>query len=229
MSLFTNFQTDSIARNAADEVKRQPKNDQFCRTGVPKLLQQFAATIGIIILSPVFLLTALLVRLESPGAVFYSQIRVGEHGRRFRIFKFRSMRTPQDPKYIDVSQIESDREGACKKLFNDPRITRVGKVIRKYSIDELPQLLNVVIGDMVLIGPRPALPCETDQYSLKAHGRLQATPGLTGLWQVSGRADTSFEEQIALDLRYVEEQSVWQDIRILFATIPVVLFGRGAY
>jgi len=130
---------------------------------------------------------------------------------------------------VDVSKLKSDRDGVCNKFFNDPRVTRMGKFIRKYSIDELPQLINVVKGDMLLIGPRPALLIETDQYSMKARKRLATTPGLTGLWQVSGRANTTFEEQIELDLRYVSEKSWVCDMKILLATVPVVLFGKGAY
>lgn len=193
------------------------------------LLQRFIALLGLIVMSPVLLLVALLIRLESPGNPFFSQTRVGLCGRRFSFYKFRSMRVSSDPKYVDVSKLKSDRDGVCNKFYNDPRVTKIGKIIRKYSIDELPQLWNVVKGDMVLIGPRPALTIETDQYSMKARERLTAMPGLTGLWQVSGRADTTFEEQIALDIRYVQEQSFIQDLKILLATVPVVLFGKGAY
>lgn len=220
---------DHSKGHAATATQKACQNAAEKKSGLPRTLQASAALLGMLCLSPLLLLVALIIRLESPGPVLFTQVRVGEQGRRFRLYKFRSMRTPNDPKYVDISKIKSDREGVCKKLFKDPRITRFGRFIRKYSIDELPQLLNVVKGDMVLIGPRPALPEETDQYELKACGRLEATPGLTGLWQVSGRADTTFEEQIELDLRYVREQSFLQDIRILFATIPVVVFGRGAY
>jgi len=139
------------------------------------------------------------------------------------------MYLPTDIRYVDIESIESDREGVCKKLFNDPRITAVGKVIRKLSIDELPQLINVFQGDMLMIGPRPALPQEVKAYSIEQFKRLDAKPGLTGLWQVSGRADTSFEEQMALDLRYVEEKDLFLDLYILLATVPAVLTGKGAY
>lgn len=193
------------------------------------VLQRMVAVIGLILISPVLLLTAILIRLESPGNPFFVQTRVGLCGRRFSFYKFRSMRTPEDPKYVDVSQLKSDRDGVCNKFFNDPRVTSVGRIIRKYSIDELPQLWNVVRGDMLLIGPRPALVQETDCYSMTARQRLSVMPGLTGLWQVSGRADTTFEEQVELDIRYVKEKSFLTDLKILLATIPVVLFGKGAY
>lgn len=198
-------------------------------SGLSPLLQRLCALIGLVLISPFLIIVAALIAIESPGNIIFKQIRVGEHGRRFNFYKFRSMRTPKDPKYIDVSSLKSDRDGVCNKFFNDPRVTRIGKFIRKYSIDELPQLINVVKGDMLLIGPRPALLNETDQYSMTARKRLATMPGLTGLWQVSGRANTTFEEQIELDIRYVREKSWIYDIKILLATIPVVLFGKGAY
>lgn len=199
------------------------------RVGLNPTFQRLVALLGLIAISPFLLLMAALIRLESPGNPFFTQTRVGLNGRRFAFYKFRSMRVSSDPKYIDVSQMKSDRDGVCNKFFNDPRVTRIGRFIRKYSIDEIPQLINVVRGDMLLIGPRPALVTETDVYSMKARKRLSTMPGLTGLWQVSGRADTTFEEQVELDIRYVEEKSWVQDLKILFATIPVVLFGKGAY
>ena len=197
--------------------------------GLNVLIQRSIALLGVMLLSPVLLIITTLIRLESPGRALFSQTRVGENGRRFTCFKFRSMRIPEDPNYIDVSDLKSDRGGVCNKFYNDPRVTPIGKIIRKFSIDELPQLLNVVKGDMLLIGPRPALIIESDQYSMVARQRLTTMPGLTGLWQVSGRADTSFEEQISLDIRYVKEQSWFNDLKILLSTIPVVLLGKGAY
>lgn len=204
-------------------------NLNLARARFPLWLQRSLATLGLLAISPLLLITALAIRLESPGAVIYTQIRVGANGRRFRIYKFRSMRCPNDPKYPPAEALKSDREGICQKMYRDPRITRVGAVIRKLSIDELPQLFNVVLGDMALIGPRPALEREVAQYQMRAMERLDAMPGLTGLWQVSGRADTTFEEQIDLDLRYVRGQSVWLDLKILLLTVPAVVLGKGAY
>ncbi len=192
-------------------------------------LQRIAATMGLMLIAPMLLLFAGLVALSSKGPVFYSQVRVGKHGRRFRFYKFRSMYMANDPRYVDPDTLQSDRDGVCKKFTNDPRVTPVGRFMRKYSIDELPQLLNVVLGDMALIGPRPALVCEVDDYQHSMYQRFDVLPGLTGLWQVSGRADTSFEEQIALDLQYVNQHSWWQDLRILLSTIPAVVLARGAY
>jgi len=199
------------------------------KSGINHYLQRSLSFIGLCLLGPFLFLIAIFIRIESPGNPLFCQIRVGLNGRRFAFYKFRSMRVSHDPKYIDVTKMKSDRDGVCLKFFNDPRVTRIGKFLRKYSIDELPQLINVVKGDMLLIGPRPALIPETNSYSMNARTRLQTMPGLTGLWQVSGRADTSFEEQIELDIRYVSEKSWINDIRILLSTIPVVLFGKGAY
>jgi len=198
-------------------------------SGLTPMFQRVCALLGLIVISPLFVIIAFVIRIESPGNPFFCQTRVGLNGRRFNFYKFRSMRERCDPKYVDISSLKSDRDGVCNKFFDDPRVTLIGRFIRKYSIDELPQLINVVKGDMLLIGPRPALTQETNQYSMGARQRLQTLPGLTGLWQVSGRADTTFEEQLLLDIRYVREQSWLQDIKILLATIPVVLLGKGAY
>ena len=197
--------------------------------GLPENLQRLLALIALIILSPLLLLTMFAIRTESKGPVFFKQVRVGEQGRRFTMYKFRSMYMPDDPRYVDPAQLISDRDGVCNKFKKDPRITCVGRIIRKLSIDELPQLLNVLKGEMVLIGPRPALPQETDAYDWYMLERLNTKSGLTGLWQVSGRADTSFQEQIDLDLRYVRERSWLLDLKIMLATIPAVVTGKGAY
>lgn len=197
--------------------------------GLPVWLQQLGALLGVIALSPLLLAVYVLIKWESAGPVVFKQVRVGKHGRTFTLYKFRSMYMANDARYVDPATLASDRDGVCKKYFQDPRITRVGKFIRKYSIDELPQLWNVVRGDMVLVGPRPALPSEVAEYDFKAKRRLQVRPGLTGLWQVSGRADTTFEQQIALDSKYVAEKSLWMDLKILLLTLPAVVSAKGAY
>ena len=199
------------------------------RRGIPAPLQQFAAFWILLAVSPLMLITYCLIKLESRGPAMFTQTRVGKLGERFEIYKFRSMYLKTDPRYREPDASTSDREGACKKYFNDPRISAVGRVIRKLSIDELPQLFNVLKGQMLLIGPRPALPCEVDTYQLNNYRRLDSEPGLTGLWQVSGRANTSFEEQLDLDIRYVDNQSLGLDLKILAATVPAVLSGEGAY
>lgn len=218
VSWFTRKTTDG--ENAANSV---------ATTGIPFVIQRALAIVGIALLSPLMLLTALAIRLESRGPAIFTQVRVGENGRYFRIFKFRSMYLRDDPRYQEPDRSQSDRDGICQKYFKDPRITSVGRIIRKLSIDELPQLLNVVTGEMALIGPRPALPAEVNEYRYGMLRRLDCKPGLTGLWQVSGRADTTFDQQIELDTRYVDERSPVMDLWILFATVPAVLMAKGAY
>ncbi|VUD46949.1 putative sugar transferase EpsL [Thalassocella blandensis] len=199
------------------------------KVNTPVFLHQFAAIFGLLMVLPFLLLVMLFIMLESKGSPVYSQTRVGKNGKTFKLFKLRSMYRSDDYRHQLAAQMESDREGVCKKLRQDPRVTRMGKWIRKYSVDEIPQLFNVINGDMLLIGPRPALPQEVAQYDQRALRRLNVKPGLTGLWQVSGRADTTFEEQIDLDLQYVYGKSIWMDMNIAFATVPAVLFGKGAY
>lgn len=197
--------------------------------GIPMLLQRFVALVALIILSPLLLATMWMIALESMGSCFFSQDRIGKFGRHFRMYKFRSMYLKTDPLYQEPDPATSDRDGVCKKYKVDPRITRVGRFIRKYSIDELPQLFNIVKGDMALIGPRPALGVEVNAYCTSAVTRLNAIPGLSGLWQVSGRANTDFKTQVELDKRYLNQQSIWLDFYILFATVPSVIGAKGAY
>ncbi len=192
-------------------------------------IQRLGALTGVLLLSPLFLMVSILIRLESRGPALFIQKRVGMNGEIFEIYKFRTMRISSDPKYCEPSVDGSDREGICKKYKCDPRITVMGKFLRKTSIDELPQLFNVILGNMALVGPRPALINEVQEYNNYMLERLNAMPGITGLWQVSGRANTTFDEQIALDIQYVREQSMVLDIKLLFATIPAVLFAKGAY
>ncbi|MEZ0447887.1 sugar transferase [Cellulomonas sp. ICMP 17802] len=178
--------------------------------------------------SPVILFAALAVRLTSRGPAFFRQRRIGVDGREFTMWKLRSM-------YVDAEErraallVESDRDGLMFKMHDDPRITKVGKLLRRYSVDELPQLWNVVRGDMSLVGPRPPLPAEVDEYHDAVYRRLRVRPGLTGLWQVSGRADLSWDESIRLDLRYVDNWSVAMDLLILWKTGRAVFGGSGAY
>ena len=183
---------------------------------------------GALLLLPLFILIALLIRLDSPGPVLFIQQRVGKDGRVFACYKFRSMIANAEAIRHQI-EARNERSGPVFKVRNDPRITRVGGGLRKSSLDELPQLLNVVKGDMSLIGPRPALESEVAFYTPKQRRRLAVPPGLTGLWQVSGRADLSFEESVALDLHYVSHQSLGLNARILWKTLPAILTGRGAY
>lgn len=199
----------------------------ICNSGLPNCIQQFGALLAILILSPILIGTAIAIAINSRGPIIFKQIRVGEQGKRFTMYKFRSMYMPTDSRYKLPEK--SDREGICMKNYQDPRITKVGKWIRKLSIDELPQLFNVLFGDMALVGPRPALPSEVNAYSGFMLHRLDVKPGITGLWQVSGRADINFDDQIVLDFEYVEKRDLLMDLKILFATVPAVVTARGAY
>jgi len=183
----------------------------------------------LILFSPLFALTALCIRLESKGPVFYSQTRVGIDGRHFRFFKFRSMVDGANDMKAELMEDNESGDGVIFKMKKDPRVTRVGGFIRKFSIDELPQLFNVLIGDMSLVGPRPATPEEVAQYTLEQRKRLHAVPGITCIWQVSGRSEIPFERQVQLDIEYIKSTSISNDIGILLKTIPAVLAGKGAY
>ncbi|GAB4214574.1 MAG: exopolysaccharide biosynthesis polyprenyl glycosylphosphotransferase [Roseiflexaceae bacterium] len=198
------------------------------RRWLKRTLDLSAALVLLALAAPLMLLTALLIRLESPGPVLFRQTRTGRWGRPFTCFKFRSMYVDAERRLEELRRF-NEADGPVFKMKNDPRITRVGRVIRKLSIDELPQLFNVLRGDMSLVGPRPALPREVACYTYDQARRLDVTPGITGLQQVSGRSDIDFERWIALDLQYINEQGVAKDIEILLRTIPAVLFSKGAY
>lgn len=193
-----------------------------------RLIDIAGSAVGLVVLSPVFGTTALLIKLEDGGPIFFSQQRVGKWGRRFQMYKFRSMIVNADKVKSELVD-QNEAGGVIFKMKKDPRITRVGRVIRKLSIDELPQLYNVLKGDMSLVGPRPSLPKEVEEYTLSDRRRLEVIPGLTCLWQVSGRSDINFEGQVRLDVQYLESQTFWGDIALLLKTIPAVLLGRGAY
>lgn len=188
-----------------------------------------ASSLGIILLSPLLLATTLLIKLESPGAVIFRQIRVGKHGKQFSMYKFRSMFIDAEARLAELKGDNESKDGVIFKLKNDPRITPVGRIIRKLSIDELPQLVNVLSGSMSLVGPRPPLPSEVAQYDSPQTYRLQCKPGITCIWQISGRSDIPFKQQVAMDIDYIQRKSIVTDIAILLRTVPVVLLSRGAY
>lgn len=183
--------------------------------------------LSLLFLTPLFLITALAIKLDSTGPVFFPQERVGQNQRRFKMIKFRSMVANAEDLRRQVEKY-NEAEGPIFKARNDPRLTRVGRFIRKYSIDELPQLINVLLGHMSLVGPRPPLPHEVAQYSWNQRRRLSVKPGMTGLSQVRGRSDLSFKETVDLDLAYIDRWSIFLVFRILIMTIPAVLKGRGA-
>ena len=184
--------------------------------------------IALALLSPLFLLIALLIKLEDRGPVFFAQTRVGQFGREFRMFKFRSMCMDAEQRLKDLLAKNQHKQGVTFKLKNDPRITRVGRLLRKFSLDELPQFYNVFKGDMSLVGPRPPVPREVALYSQSDRRRLAVKPGITCIWQVSGRAEIDFKGQVQLDVQYIESQRTSTDLRILAKTVPAVISGRGA-
>ena len=184
---------------------------------------------AIILLMPLFIVIAIWLKLDSPGPLFYRQVRIGLYGRPFFFYKFRSMYIDSDARRAALEKENESKDGVLFKMKNDPRITRCGRFIRKYSIDEAPQFFNVLLGDMSLVGPRPPLPSEVAQYSLDDRKRLEILPGITCIWQISGRSDIPFREQVVLDKEYIRGQSFWKDVLILFKTIPAVLTGKGAY
>ena len=198
------------------------------RDAMKRLLDLVFSMIVIAAVSPLMLSVVAIIKCTSPGPVFFRQTRVGRYGETFGMLKFRSM-------YVDAEARRaallagSDRTGVCFKQKSDPRVTPIGRFIRRYSIDELPQVLNVLKGDMSLVGPRPALPEEVAQYSEEARGRLEAVPGMTGLWQVSGRADIGFERMVKMDIAYAKSHNILLDLLIMSLTFRAVVSARGAY
>jgi len=184
---------------------------------------------GLVVLSLLFVSIALLIKLEDPkGKVFFKQLRVGKDGKEFYMYKFRSMASDAEERLKELLAL-NEVSGAMFKMKDDPRVTKIGKFIRKTSVDELPQLFNVLRGDMSLVGPRPPLPREVAEYSTYDKQRLLVTPGCTGLWQVSGRSNVGFEEMVELDLRYIRERSFLYDIKIILKTVLVLFGSKNAF
>jgi exopolysaccharide biosynthesis polyprenyl glycosylphosphotransferase len=198
--------------------------------GVRRGIDISGSICAIVAFSPIFALTALLIKLEDRGPVFFKQTRVGLGGRPFGMWKFRSMVVNAD-KLKDqlLSTNEHGAGGVTFKMKHDPRITRVGRWIRKLSVDEFPQFFNVLCGEMSLVGPRPPVPREVSEYKAFHLRRLRVKPGITCLWQIGGRSDIDFEGQVRLDLQYIRSSTPWLDLVILVKTVPAVLFGKGAY
>ena len=195
---------------------------------VKRALDVALAVLSLVVASPLMAFVALAIRLDSPGPILLRQTRVGLNGKLFTVYKFRSMRVGAD-KELSRLQTQNEAQGPIFKMRHDPRRTRVGRFIRKTSLDELPQFLNVLKGDMSLVGPRPPIPTEVEKYDDWHRRRLEVSPGITGLWQVSGRSQLTFDEMVMLDLYYAENWSLALDLKILLRTIPTVLLGTGAY
>lgn len=194
-----------------------------------RVLDILGSACALLLLSPLLGFVALLIKLEDRGPVLFRQTRVGKDGREFKMLKFRSMRVDAEARLKELLAKNQHSGGITFKIKDDPRVTRIGKWIRKYSVDEFPQFWNVFRGDMSLVGPRPPVPREVALYTLADRRRLAVKPGITCIWQVSGRAEIDFPGQVQLDVRYIESRSFWEDVKILFKTIPAVLTGSGAY
>lgn len=186
------------------------------------------AGVALVILSPLFLITAIAIKIEDNGPVFFAQPRAGKNLKTFKMYKFRSMYVDADAKLQEMMK-NNEQTGHAFKIKNDPRITKVGKIIRRLSIDELPQLINIIKGDMSIVGPRPILVFQMEECDEYDRQRLIVQPGLTCYWQISGRANIKWDQWVELDLKYIEDMSLWTDLKMIVKTVPAVFSGDGAY
>ncbi len=192
-----------------------------------RMFDILVSSLLLILLAPVFLVLTILIKLDG-GPAFYCQWRIGRYGKEFKFWKFRSMIVDADKLKANLADQNEMEGGVIFKMKNDPRITPIGRFIRRTSLDELPQLWNVLTGEMSLVGPRPPLPEEARQYTARERKRLDTKQGITCIWQVSGRSEICFSDQVDLDLQYIQEESLWNDIKLLLKTLPAVISGRGA-
>ncbi|MED4841408.1 sugar transferase [Weizmannia sp. CD-2023] len=229
----TSYASSSVVRSSATQKIETTKKIEFeekkTYTMIKRGIDIIGASMGLIFLSWLFLIVAVLIKIEDPkGTVFFKQIRVGKNGKEFYMFKFRSMVSDAEERLKDLLKY-NEIDGAMFKLKEDPRVTKIGKFIRKTSIDELPQLWNVLKGEMSLVGPRPPLPREVKEYTNYDKQRLLVVPGCTGLWQVSGRNDLDFNEMVELDLKYIKERSIWYDVKIIIKTVKIIIRPNSAF
>ena len=204
-----------------------PTDKNLFKLIIKTYIESLICFLIIIVLFPLFFIVPLFIKLESNGPIFFTQVRVGYHGRKFKLYKFRTMVNDAESKLDDLTKM-NEQSGPVFKIGNDPRITSVGRWLRKYSIDELPQLYNVIKGDMNLVGPRPPIPSEVKRYKPEWHKRLNMKPGITGLWQISGRNEiVDFDDWVKLDLKYINEWSIKLDFLIILKTIPHIFRGSG--
>jgi lipopolysaccharide/colanic/teichoic acid biosynthesis glycosyltransferase len=208
--------------------KVKVKDSKFYLTQ-KRIIDMIGASIGVCVLSGLFIIVAILIKVEDPkGPIFFTQKRVGKNGREFNMYKFRSMVADAEDRLLELLKL-NETTGAMFKMKNDPRVTKIGRFIRKTSIDELPQLFNVLKGEMSLVGPRPPLIREVAEYTNYDKQRLLVTPGCTGLWQVSGRSNIGFNEMVELDLKYIKKRNTWFDIKIIFKTILLLFGSKDAF
>lgn len=227
----------NLVKISEDKLKKEENEVLVCeqvsvRKGyilAKRCLDFVGALCGLIVLFPVFFIVAVLIKYEDPnGPIFFKQIRMGKNGRDFYMYKFRSMVTDAEKRLEDLLH-QNEVSGAMFKMKDDPRVTKIGKFIRRTSIDELPQLINVLKGEMSLVGPRPPLPREVQEYTNYDRQRLMVKPGCTGIWQISGRSSLSFTEMVELDIEYIINRSLILDLKIIIKTVRVMLFDKNAY
>ena len=209
-------------------LNRDKIKSRFIYHSVKRVFDFLAATCGIIILSPLMLIIAILIKSEDHGPIFYKQVRVGKNGKTFKMYKFRSMFVNAD-KMLDKLKEQNDVDGPMFKMKDDPRVTKIGHFIRKHSLDELPQFLNVLKGDMSLVGPRPPLPSEVEEYSEYDKQRLFVIPGCTGLWQATERNEVGFTEMVQLDIEYIQKANLFFDLWIIWKTVEVIIKPNSSY
>lgn len=227
----TEYKIDQQEYNATYVARAEhaASQDRYLYQKFKRIIDISVSLSALIFLGPIMLISALMIFFDSKGPILFKQTRVGERGQIFAMWKFRSMHTNSEELKKELVDSADMSDGVRFKMENDPRITKVGHIIRKLSIDELPQLLNVLKGDMSLVGPRPALPDEVNAYTTWQRLRLNAKPGITCIWQVSGRSNIPFLGQVAMDIDYIQRASLKLDILILLKTIPAVLLARGAH
>lgn len=228
MPVIAEPKTEATVQAPPIERKVNP-NNQRGYLFIKRCIDVVGAVAGLLMLLIVFIIVSLLIKLEDPkGSIFFSQKRVGKNGKEFNMYKFRSMVSDAEAKLAELLE-QNETTGAMFKMKNDPRVTKIGKFIRKTSIDELPQLINVLKGDMSLVGPRPPIVREVNEYTGYQMQRLLVTPGCTGLWQVSGRSNIGFEEMVELDLTYITTRSLMADIKIIFRTVFMLFGSKNAF
>lgn len=208
--------------------KEELVKDHIIYLTLKRLMDIIGSSLGLLLASPIMLIVAILIKLEDPkGPILFSQVRNREYPKTFKMYKFRSMYVDAEERLQDLMHL-NEQSGPAFKIKDDPRITKIGKFIRKTSLDELPQLFNVLKGDMSLVGPRPAIPREVEQYTTYQKQRLFVKPGLTCIWQVSGRNNIEFEQWVELDIQYIKTRSLWLDIKLILLTIPALLGDENA-
>lgn len=217
-----------LLESKAVSLNKKKIKSRFMYHSIKRVFDFIAAICGVIILSPAMLVIAILIKAEDHGPVFYKQVRVGKNGKTFKMYKFRSMFVNADKMLAKLKE-QNDVEGPMFKMKDDPRITKVGHFIRKHSLDELPQFLNVIKGDMSLVGPRPPLPSEVAEYSDYDKQRLYVTPGCTGLWQATERNEVGFSEMVQLDIQYIQRASFMFDLWIIWKTVEIIIKPNGSY